>query len=74
MQSVLEIVTTPFAYKTPYKASVLSLMNEALEITTLGLCQAHSVLKANQNVSVFHSLSKIYIKEWKGNAKHGECV
>lgn len=46
-----------------YKASDISLMNETLEVTTLGLCQAHSAEEANQNTSVFYPLSKIYIKE-----------
>lgn len=74
LQSVLETVTTPFAYKTPSKSSVPSLMNETPEVTMLGLCQAHDVLKANQNASVFHCYQKYTLKNGREGQRPDEFV
>lgn len=69
LKGVLETVTTPFAKKTQFKASVPSSTSETLEVTVLGSCWAYSALKADQNANMFHSPSKVYIKEWKWNVK-----
>lgn len=74
LQSVLETVTTPFACKTPSKPSVPSLMNDTPEVMTLGLCQAHGVLKANQNASVFHYYQKYTLKNGREGQSPDEFV
>lgn len=64
-QSVLGTVTTPFDSNIPYKASVPSLVNEILAVTTT---RPVSSILWSEGMSVCQCASltvKIHIKEWK---------
>lgn len=49
-------------------------MNETPEVTMLGLCQAHGVLKANKNASVFHYYQKYTLKNGREVQNPNEFV